>query len=194
MTDPQAPVIPHPPPPDGPILVAGAPRRRAAPIVGGIAIVVALIAGAVAFVATQSGGSASARAIALSFTEGRSETYAIHMTMDGEVSSDVFGVMPLEMEMSQVQTWRVSAIDDEGVATIEVSMSELSGSVNGVEVPSHGTPSLEFRVAPDGRIVSAGGLALGGASQTQGFGFPGANQLTPILPDEGEEVAPGDSW
>jgi hypothetical protein len=194
MTDPKAPVPTLPPTPQGPISVAGVPRRRSGPIVGGIAIVVALIAGAVAFVATQGGGSASARAIALSFTEGQSETYAIYMTMDGDVSSDVFGAMPLEMEMSQVQTWRVTAIDDDGIATIEVSTSEISGSLNGVELPSTQAPSLEFRVAPDGRIVSAGGLALGGASQTQGFGFPGANQLTPILPDEGQEVAPGDTW
>jgi hypothetical protein len=193
MSDPQVPVPPLPPQPeDG--FDARAPRRRTGPIVGAIAIVVALIAGAVAFVATQGGGSASARALALSFTEGQSETYAIHMTMDGDVSSGVFGAMPIEMEMSQVQTWRVSAIDDDGVATIEVSTSELSGSLNGVELPATETPSLEFEVAPDGRIVSVGGLALGGANQTQGFGFPGANQLTPILPDEGEEVAPGDTW
>jgi hypothetical protein len=194
MSDPQASVPPLHPQPEGPISVAAPPRRRTGPIAGGIAIAVVLIAGAVAFVATQGGDSASARALALSFTEGQSETYAIHMTMDGEVSSGLFGAMTIELEMSQVQTWRVSAIDDEGVATIEVSTSEVSGSLNGVELPSTEAPSLELRVAPDGRIVSVGGLALGGASQTQGFGFPGANQLTPILPDEGEEVAPGDTW
>lgn len=193
MSDPQA-ATPLPPPPDGRTWAAGAPRRRTGPIVGVITIVVALIAGAIAFVATQGGESASAQPLALTFTEGQSETYAIHMAMDGEISSDLFGAQPFVMDMSQVQTWRVTSVDDDGVATIEVSTSELSGRLNGVELPSTEVPSLEIRIAPDGRIVSAGGLALGGASQTQGFGFPGANQLTPILPDEGQEVAPGDTW
>jgi hypothetical protein len=55
-------------------------------------------------------------------------------------------------------------------------------------------PPIEIVIAPDGRVVSAGGLSLGGAGQTQGFGFPGMGQMTPILPDEGDVVAPGDTW
>jgi hypothetical protein len=55
-------------------------------------------------------------------------------------------------------------------------------------------PPLELRIAADGRVLSAGGLALGGAGQGQGFGFPGMEQLTPILPDGGRAVAPGDTW
>jgi hypothetical protein len=100
------------------------------------------------------------------------------------------------MDVTQVMTWQVTSVTDDGTATIEVSVSEMSGTVNGMEIPAAAaaTPPIEIVVAPDGRIVSAGGLALGGAGQTQGFGFPGMGQLTPILPDDGEAVAPGDTW
>jgi hypothetical protein len=150
--------------------------------------------GAFALVSTQGGESANAQPLALSFTEGQTETYAIHMTMDGQMSSDLFAEQPLLMDMSQVQTWTVRSIDRDGVATIEVTTSELSGFVNGVALPATAVPPIEIEVAPDGRVISAGGLALGGAGQTQGFGFPGSSQLTPILPDAGDRVAPGDSW
>jgi len=75
-----------------------------------------------------------------------------------------------------------------------VTVSEMSGTVNGTELPETPIPTIEMVIAPDGRIVSAGGLALGGAGQTQGFGFPGMGQLTPLLPDEGDAVAVGDTW
>jgi hypothetical protein len=172
------------------------PRRRTGAIAGAVALVVALIAGTLVFVVTQGGDSAEARPLALRFVEGHAETYAIHQTMDGSISSDLLGDMPLKMDVTQVVTWRVVSVDADGLATIEVSVSEMSGSVNGIEVPPEAaaTPPMEFVIAPDGRIVSAGGLALGGAGQTQGFGFPGMGQLTPILPDDGEAVAPGDTW
>jgi hypothetical protein len=169
-------------------------RRRTGLIAGAVVAVLALVVGAVALVTTQGGESANAQPLALSFTEGQTETYAIHMTMDGQMSSDLIGDMPLLMDMSQVQSWTVRSIDRDGVATIEVTTSELSGFVNGVALPQTSVPPLEIEVAPDGRVISAGGLALGGAGQTQGFGFPGSSQLTPILPDEGDRVAPGDSW
>jgi hypothetical protein len=189
--------VPAPPDPTPAWSMEPAPtvrKRRSGLVVGAIVVVLALVLGAVGFIAMQGGESANAQPLALAFRQGQTETYAIHMTLDGEMSSDFFGSQPLLMDMSQVQTWSVLSIDQDGVATIEVSTSELSGFVNGVALPASSVPPLEIEVAPDGRVVSAGGLALGGAGQTQGFGFPGSSQLTPILPDEGDRVAPGDSW
>ncbi len=198
MIDPQAPVPYVPPPPEAPGWASGPPeaRRRRGLTVGSIAVVLALVAGALVMVLTRGGDSAEAQPLALTFTQGQSETYAIHQTMNGQVSSDLLGDMQLDMDMTQVLTWRVRSVDDQGVATIEVSVTEMSGSVNGMEIPAEAsaTPPVELVIAPDGRIVSAGGLALGGAGQTQGFGFPGMGQLTPILPDAGDAVAPGDTW
>jgi hypothetical protein len=184
------------PPPSAWGVSAAPPPRPRRGVFGALALALVLVVGAVAFVFTRSGGSAEARPLALSFTPGQSETYTLHMSMDGVVASELFGEMPMQMEMSQVTTWEVTSVDADGTATIEVSTSEVSGSVNGIEIPAEATelPPVEMVVAPDGRVVSAGGFALGGASQTQGFGFPGMGQLTPILPDDGRAVAPGDSW
>ena len=187
-----------PPPPPG-AAVASPPtprpesRRRGGLVVGAIVAVVALVGGVAVFAVTR-GGSAEARPLALAFTQGQSQTYQIHQTMDAEIASDVLGDQPMTMDVTQVVGWEVTSVADDGTATIEVSVSEMSGMVNGTSIPSTPVPPIEMVIAPDGRIVSAGGLALGGAGQTQGFGFPGMGQLTPLLPDEGDAVAVGDSW
>jgi hypothetical protein len=118
----------------------------------------------------------------------------IGMTMDGTVDAASLGSESLSMDVSETVTWTVTDVDNEGVATIEVAVTYMSGSVNGTELPSTGAemPTVTMQIAPDGRILTAGGLALGGIEQTQGFGFPGMGQMTPLLPDG--EVAPGDSW
>lgn len=202
MSDPQTLAL-LPPPPDAPEPAASPrPRRRPAVVVGAIALALAVLAGTLVVVLVRGGSSAEARTLSLSFTAGDSRTYALHQTMDGEVSSDLLGEQAITMEMTQVSTWNVVSVDADGVATIELTVSEFSGSMNGIELPGDVSeiPPIEIRVAPDGRILSAGGLALGGwgqaagAGQTEGFGFPGMGQLTPILPDDGEAVAPGDTW
>jgi hypothetical protein len=165
-------------------------------VVGGIALVLVLIAGATVFALSRGEGSAAAQPLALSFTEGDSTSYAIHMTMDGTLSSDLLGDLPMKMEIGEVVTWKVTSVDQDGVATIQVTIDEMTGSVDGTAIPSTSTdlPPIEIQIAPDGRILSAAGFALGGAEQTQGIGFPGMGQLTPILPDDGQAVAPGDTW
>jgi hypothetical protein len=185
-----------PPPPSAPVEQAEPPKRRGGLVAVAIGIAVVLLAGVAVFALTRS-DTAEAQPLALAFEQGQSQTYEIEQTMDAEISSDVFGSQSVSMDVSQVVGWEVTSVDEEGVATIEVSVSEMSGSVNGQEIPESelGTvPPVEIEIAPDGRVISAGGLALGGAGQTQGFGFPGMGQLTPILPDEGEEVSVGDTW
>lgn len=193
MSDPLVtdPIVPPPPPaPEVPA------RRRAGMVAGAVVVALALVAGAVAFVLLRDESSAEARPLALAFTQGQSQTYTIHQTMQGQITSDLIGDMPMDLDTTQVVTWEVTSVDDDGVATIEMAVTEMSGTVNGMDIPAStgAVPPVEIVIAPDGRIVSAGGLALGGAGQTQGFGFPGMGQLTPILPDDGEAVAPGDSW
>lgn len=178
-----------PTPPDA----VRAPRRRRAPVVVAAVVVLLLLAGA-AVVAVTQGDSAEAQPLALSFAEGQEQTYAIHQTMEAEISSPLFGSETLSMDVTQVVGWRVVSVDAAGTATIEVTVAEMSGTLNGAEVPSTPVPPIEIEIAADGRVLSAGGLALGGAAQTQGFGFPGMGQLTPILPDDGDAVSVGDTW
>ncbi|HZD17576.1 MAG TPA: hypothetical protein VE669_05495 [Actinomycetota bacterium] len=203
MTGHASPSLPEPSLPEPPGSRAWAsgprvppPRRSRGLAIGAIALVVALVGAGLAFVLTRGEDRAEAQPLALAFTEGQSETFAIHQTMDGRVEAEALGSQDLQMDMTQVMTWEVRSVDDQGIATISVAISEMSGTVNGIQIPQDQgqMPAIEFQVAPDGRIVSAGGLALGGAGQTQGFGFPGMGQLTPILPDDGQAVAPGDTW
>jgi hypothetical protein len=154
-----------------------------------VAVVLVVVAGLVAFAITRS-NSAEAQPLALSFTQGEERTYDLDQTMDANISSPLFGDQPLSMDVSQVIGWKVVSVDDAGTATIEVTVSDMSGTINGTEVPSAPAPPIEIRIAADGRVLSAGGLSLGGAGQT----FPGMGQLTPILPDEGDAVSVGDTW
>ncbi|MEX2406923.1 MAG: hypothetical protein WD834_06250, partial [Actinomycetota bacterium] len=74
-----------------------------------------------------------------------------------------------------------------------------SASINGFEAPSSElvSPPVEMRVAPDGRILSIDDVSFAGLEQGglpgQG-GMPGMDQVTPLLPEDGAPVAPGDTW
>jgi hypothetical protein len=196
MTD----VVPPPPPVTDPIPVAepaapGPPRRRTPLIVGAVIVAVALIAG-ISYLSFGGDDEAQAGTLAFAFAEGDTQTYAIHQTMDATIGGElVGGEVPLSMEMTQSVTWDVTDVADDGTATIVVSVDSANGTVNGAPIPPQATATqpIEFEIAPDGRIVSAGGLALGGAGQTQGFGFPGMSQMTPILPPGGDAEV-GDTW
>jgi hypothetical protein len=191
MSQISTPQIPMPAPPPAP--EAETPRRRRGVTVVAVAVVLAVVAGLVAFAITRS-DTAEAQPLALSFTQGQERTYDVHQTMDATISSPLFGDQALSMDVKQVIGWKVLSVDDAGTATIEVTVSDMSGTLNGTEVPSAPSPPIEIRIAADGRVLSAGGLSLGGAGQTQGFGFPGMGQLTPILPDDGDAVSVGDTW
>jgi hypothetical protein len=191
MSQISTPQVPMPPPPPAP--EPETPRRRRGMTVVAVAVVLAVVAGLVAFAITRS-DTAEAQPLALSFTQGQERTYDVHQTMDATISSPLFGDQALSMDVTQVIGWKVVSVDDAGTATIEVTVSDMSGTLNGTDVPSAPAPPIEIRIAADGRVLSAGGLSLGGAGQTQGFGFPGMGQLTPILPDDGDAVSVGDTW
>lgn len=200
-TFPRQPSLPPPPAPsagDGAWSAGPRPARRRPRgiILGAVVAALALVAGLVTFATLGGrGSSAAARPLALSFTPGERETYRLHLTMDGTITAgDLLGETPMEIDLTQVFTWEVADVDDEGVATIEVTVEEVSGAVNGIEVPADPSPmpSFEMRVAPDGRILEAGGLSFAGADLSGGASFPGMGQMTPLLPDH--PVAPGDTW
>jgi hypothetical protein len=190
MSQISTPQVPMPAPPPTP--EPEAPKRRRGMVALAVAAVLVVVAGLVAFAITRS-VTAEAQPLALSFTQGQERTYDVHQTMDANISSPLFGDEALSMDVSQVVGWKVVSVDDDGTATIEVTVSDMSGTLNGTEVPSAPALPIEIRVAADGRVLSAGGLSFG-AAESQGFGFPGMGQLTPILPDDGDAVSVGDTW
>ena len=197
-TTPQTPSIPEmPPPPPPPASAAPGRRRPTGLVVGAVVVVLALVGGLIAFntIGGEDGG-ANAQPLALTFVEGDSKTYTMHMTMDGQMDAGdlLGGSQELQMDVSEVVTWEVTSVDDDGVATVAVTIEEMSGSVNGMEIPAEtsAVPPMEIQIAPDGKILSAGGMSFAGADLAGGASFPGMDQMTPMLPDE--PVEPGDTW
>ena len=171
-------------------------RRGRPQIVVAAVLALALIAGAGTYLFLRGrGGAASGPAtpLTLAFERGDETTYDLHMTMDGSLDMGSAGSQPLKMDVNESVGWRVVKVDKDGTATIRLSVGGVSGAVNGMPVPADaGTGSSTLRITPDGRIVDSSGQTLGSTSGSPMGGFPGMDQVTPILPDH--PVAPGDSW
>lgn len=191
QTTPSPPLFP--PPPEGSPETRRTAGRQKALAVSAIGLVVVLVATLAGLVLTRD-DRAEAQPLALSFSEGQEQTYEIHMTMDAHAASPLFGEQPITMDVTEVIGWNVKSVEEDGTATIEITVSDMRGTLNGTAVPTSPVPSTEVVIAADGRVLSAGGIAFGGAIDTGGYGFPGMGQLTPILPDEGDTVSVGDTW
>src|SRR5262245_52171308 len=155
------PIPPPPPSASAPVEPAEQPpKRRGALVAVAIGVALVLLAGVAVFALTRS--DAEAQPLALAFEQGQSQTYEIDQTIDAEIASDMFGSETVSMDVSQVVSWEVTSVDEEGNATIEVTVSEMSGTVNGQPIPAGeaDVPPVEIEIAPDGRVISAGGLAL----------------------------------
>jgi hypothetical protein len=178
-----------PPPPGG---VPGVRRRwpsARALVAAGVSV--ALVAGGLAFVLIR-GGQGEARALALRFEPGGTDSYRLELSLQATASSPAFELEePLDMALAETVVAHVVSVDQDGTATVELEVKDASLSVNGVtqEVPAG--MRVRVRIARDGRVVSAGGLGLATGGEL-GFGLPGMDQLTPLLPDH--PVEPGDAW
>lgn len=153
-----------------------------------LALVLALAAGAFAFLSLRR-SSGQATALAMSFPKGQTFTYALSMNMDGTIHAGTQSG-PLKGTVAETLSWKVQSVDAQGIATVELSASNISGNFNGQPVSGTSQYTSSIQVARDGRILVGGDLAstTGGS----GFDFPGTDQFTPVLPDH--LVKPGDTW
>jgi hypothetical protein len=172
-----------------------------------IAVALAMVLVVTGVVLFRGGGRAEAVPLALDFTQGESETYTISQSIEGDLALSGFGGeipegfsgMHLVVDLSETVTWDVLSVDEDGVATISVTTTDATASFNGIEAPSSELvgPPVEMRVAPDGRILSIDDVSFagldGGGLPGQGS-LPGMSQVTPLLPEDGSPVAPGDTW
>ena len=165
---------------------------RLGTVAGAAGLVVAIVAALVVFQVTQPEDRAQA-ALAFAFAPGDTTGFRQHITMDGTIAADALGTQPLAMDMTQTIRWEVMSVDNDGVATVEIRVDDMSGTVNGISVAGIGSDqSFTMRISPDGEIVTANGLAFGGSADAGGMGVPGMDQVTPVLPDH--PVSPGDTW
>ena len=202
MSDPSTPAQPRPfslpPPPvqDEAWEASVPPPRRSgrALLLAGILALALVVGGATwAFVGSREpDASGPPTKLALAFDRGDETTYDIHLTMDGKIEGGQVS-QPLTMNVSESVGWRVVRVASDGTATVRLAVKGLSGSVNGMPVPpDQSQRSTTLRVTPTGQIVDANGLSFGSTGASGLGGFPGMDQVTPILPDHA--VAPGDSW
>jgi hypothetical protein len=182
-------------------------RRQLDTVIGAIVVVTALVGSLVAVQLTRPSAEAKAQTLAFAFTPGRTQTNTLHMEMEGTLAMEATGSLasemppdtssPLSLEMTETGTMKVLSVDDQGVATIESSISDVSGTIimNGITVPipssATNETSTRLKITSDGRLLEVDGQAVPSWVQGMGAGFPGTDQYTP-LPDH--PVKPGDSW
>lgn len=183
---------PDPEPPSGEILPAApaARRRRTRGAeVSAIALAVLVVAGLLFFFTRSKG-----EALALEFHPGADFRYSLHTTMSGGLESSDPRVpsSPLNMDLMTTFSWHVTSVDAAGVATIDYTVESVSGKVNGQPVPSAASAlTTQIKIARDGRVLTAGELSFT-TTGSRGTGFPGMDQLAPLLPSRA--VKPGDTW
>src|SRR5439155_17536878 len=129
---------------------------------------------------------------ALALTLSRGQTYGYHMDMSFNGTIKVADrAAPVTMQFAEDFTWKVESVDASGVATVTMTVASLASTINGERSPAEGPLTVEVRVAKDGRILTAGNLAITGVSNNT-EAFPGTDQFLPLLPDH--PVKPGDAW
>lgn len=155
-----------------------------------LALVVVLVAAAGAFFFLNRSKSGGGTALALTLTKGQTYRYHVDMTFNGSVK--VAGQSaPVTTQFGETFVWEVQSVDATGVATVKMTVEDLTSLVNGQNQPGGRPMTIMIKVAKDGRILTAGNLALTG-SASSGQAFPGTDQFLPLLPDH--PVKPGDSW
>src|SRR5207253_622290 len=95
---------------------------------------------------------------------------------------------PVATDLRGGQVMRVTAVDPDGTAALDVELVGLSGTSNGQALPPLGTQRSTLRVAADGRILGGGQAGAAAVKVT----LPAADQTFAILPPT--PVKPGDAW
>jgi hypothetical protein len=162
-------------------------------------VVIALAGGVLATLAIRSGESSPGAApiappmsLALSFREEQTDVYLLDVSMEATMKAQG-SIVPMQLDFQQRLSGRVLSVDQDGVASVRMTVKTLSATADAQPVPQSALPVCRttLRVAPDGRILGSSGLPPG--SYPSGLSpVPSFDQLTPLLPDQ--PVAIGDSW
>lgn len=127
---------------------------------------------------------AGPKAIALSYDWEAGET--LTFAMDVEMSMKMGAAPEGQVHMTAVEELHVDSVDEEGTATVSISMNDVETTANGqpVEAPIPDIPPM--RITADGTTIGASGTTLF-SGEAGGSGNQPA--LLPAYP-----VIPGDTW
>lgn len=153
---------------------------------------------AVALVAVACGTApAQAQALTLAYTKGTTYRYTVHQTSNISIEPSV-SISPVTLDIKAKETATVNSVDSSGVADVNVTFTEAAvnmqmgsgASATTISPRLTRTPPSNFKIAPDGRVLSVNGLGL---STEFTLGFEGGDSLlSAVLPDNA--VKTGDSW
>jgi hypothetical protein len=173
------------PPPPAPPAASRSPRL----LLGVVALlVVAILAagGAWAFVA----GPFSTTALALSFDQGKTYRYKIHMSGAFTFGGASGSSSSVNLDFSAVESLVSQSVDKAGVTTVTVKLDEVQGTIGGKAVPATLPKAFTMRISKDGKLLD---FNVAGATSSLGGGSPsGLDQFSAILPDN--KVHVGDTW
>jgi hypothetical protein len=94
-------------------------------------------------------------------------------------------------DLQGISSWHVDSVDSQGVSAMTVTMSDAVDTMNGKTYPQP-LQTLHLRIAADGRVLAEAGFGTTSGHADAGPGFPGMDQLFPLLP--GHPVAIGEVW
>lgn len=148
----------------------------------------ALAAGAACTAPGAAGHPVLTAALKLKYTPGETITYGLTASTKMLVSVPGAGMQPVNSDLSATETMKVLSVAPDGTATIQATVSDVTGTAGGRPLPaSTKIPPITLKITPDGRIVSSGSAAPGSIGSV-----PGGDQITPLLPSG--RVKPGDRW
>lgn len=135
-----------------------------------------------------------AHTISLAYKAGDTYKYALHFVFKYTVGIQTMSI-PLDLDMSGKETVKVNSVDSSGVATVTVTLTDMSvkSTVNGTtSTTTTASTTVDVKVGPDGRIISVNGSAMSGSGSLPGMSGSDSGLVSAILPDK--PVKPGDTW
>jgi hypothetical protein len=153
---------------------------------------------AIALVAVACGAvTAHAQALSLAYAKGATYHYTLHMTSNLSTAVGVSSA-PVKMDMTAKEAVTVNSVDSMGVADISLTFSDVHmvmsmtsvGSSTKIDQTQSTFPTVDLKIAPDGRVVSVNGINV---MSEMALGVGGASSFViAVLPDNA--VKPNDSW
>ena len=126
-------------------------------------------------------------ALAYDFHANQSLQYRIQQGTSGTLQAGPQSEQ-VNSQTAETEIQQVTAVQADGTATIDVAVTNVSGTANGQPLPTTTQlPHVQIQVTKDGRTTSTSAPAC-----TGGTGAPAANGFQLFLP--GSQVKPGDSW
>jgi hypothetical protein len=133
-----------------------------------------------------------AQMLALAYRNGDTYAYSIHSVVNATVGASATPV-PVKFDLTARETVTVRSVDPDGTADLSITLSAATMKTSSAGVTTTVTgaplPSVEMKVAADGRVLSLNGSAVGGFAPLSGTDD---SFISAVLPDN--PVKPGDTW